>query len=88
MRLVGLDLPADVSASGIGLVFLVKTITPAFNLLSDLGVREAASLWVFAPFDVPAAILLMATLTLWVSNVLTPVLAGLIWVWKLKLRAE
>src|SRR5205085_2571837 len=50
MRLVGITLPPDISASGIGLVFLAKTITPAFNLLSDLGVREAASLWVFAPF--------------------------------------
>ncbi|WP_449451394.1 lysylphosphatidylglycerol synthase domain-containing protein [Spirosoma taeanense] len=84
MRLIGIDLPVRISASGIGLVFLVKTLTPAFNLLSDLGVREAASLWVFAPFDVPAPVLLTATLTLWVANVLTPVLVGLIWVWKLK----
>ncbi|CAN5514554.1 hypothetical protein BH09BAC4_BH09BAC4_37110 [soil metagenome] len=85
MRLVGISLPMDISASGIGLVFLAKTITPAFNLLSDLGVREAASLWVFAPFGVPAPILITATLTLWIANVLTPVLVGLIWVWKLKI---
>ncbi|WP_460983117.1 lysylphosphatidylglycerol synthase domain-containing protein [Spirosoma fluminis] len=88
LRLVGVHVPADVSASGIGLVFLVKTLTPAFNLLSDLGVREAAALWVFAPTAVPAPILLTATLTLWLANVLTPVLAGLFWVWKLKLTAE
>lgn len=88
MRLVGLRLPPEVSASGIGLVFLAKTITPAFNLLSDLGVREAASLWVFAPFAVPVPILLTATLTLWLANVLTPVLVGLIWVWRLKLTTE
>ncbi|MVM33652.1 UPF0104 family protein [Spirosoma sp. HMF4905] len=86
MRVVGIFLPPAVSASGIGLVFLVKTITPAFNLLSDLGVREAASLWVFAPFErVPAPVLITATLTLWLANVLTPVLVGLIWVWKLKI---
>ena len=89
MRLVGISLAPGVSASGIGVVFLVKTITPAFNLLSDLGVREAASLWVFAPFAksagaVPTPVLLTATLTLWVANILTPVLVGLIWVWKLK----
>lgn len=88
MRLVGVHLPPDVSASGIGLVFLAKTITPAFNLLSDLGVREAASLWVFAPFAVPAPVLLTATLTLWLANVLTPVLVGLIWVWRLKWTTE
>ncbi|GAB3990302.1 hypothetical protein GCM10028807_17170 [Spirosoma daeguense] len=85
MRLTGIDLPLNVAASGIGVVFLVKTITPAFNLLSDLGVREAAALWVFSPFDIPAPILLTATLTLWVANLLTPVLIGLIWVWKLKI---
>ncbi|QIP14778.1 UPF0104 family protein [Spirosoma aureum] len=87
-RLLGIVLPVAESASGIGLVFLAKTITPAFNLLSDLGVREAASLWVFAPFNVPAPVLLTATLTVWFANVLTPVLVGLIWVWKLKLTAE
>ncbi len=93
MRLVGIILPMSISASGIGLVFLAKTITPAFNLLSDLGVREAASLWVFSPFGrtiytVPAPVLITATLTLWIANVLMPVLVGLIWVWKLKLTAE
>lgn len=88
MRLGGLTFPPDVAASGIALVFLAKTITPAFNLLSDLGVREAASLWVFAPFGVPAPVLLMATLTLWLVNVLSPVLIGMLWVWKLKLTAE
>jgi len=86
MRAVGIQLPVAISASGIGLVFLVKTITPAFNLLSDLGVREAASLWVFAPFGLPTAVLLTATLLLWFSNILIPVLVGLIWVWKLRIR--
>ncbi|MCK8493770.1 MULTISPECIES: lysylphosphatidylglycerol synthase transmembrane domain-containing protein [Spirosoma] len=88
LRLLGITLPGAVAASGVGLVFLAKTMTPAFNLLSDLGVREAASLWVFAPFGIPAPVLLTATLTLWFANVLTPVLVGLIWVWKLKLTAE
>ncbi|ADB38260.1 hypothetical protein Slin_2239 [Spirosoma linguale DSM 74] len=88
MRLVGLELPLVWAVSGIGLVFLAKTITPAFNLLSDLGVREAASLWVFAPVGSSASVLITVTLTLWVANVLTPVLAGLIWLWKLKLTAE
>lgn len=88
LRLLGIELPFPIAASGIGLVFLAKTITPAFNLLSDLGVREAASLWVFAPFGILAPVLLTATLTLWLANVLTPVLVGLVWVWKLKLNAE
>ncbi|GAB3568525.1 hypothetical protein GCM10027578_21200 [Spirosoma luteolum] len=85
LRLTGIVLPVDLAVSGIGLVFLVKTITPAFNLLSDLGVREAAALWVFAPAGLPAPVLLTATLTLWLVNVLLPVLTGLLWVWRLKL---
>ena len=84
LRLVGIGLPPGVLASGIGVVFLAKTITPAFNLLSDLGVREAASLWVFAPFGLPAPVIIMATLTLWLANILLPVLIGLVWVWRLK----
>lgn len=88
MRLVGITMQPAIAASGIGLVFLVKTITPAFNLLSDLGVREAASLWVFGPLSLPAPVLITATLLLWAVNILSPVLAGLFWVWKLKLTAE
>lgn len=84
LRLVGIGLPSGVAASGIGVVFMAKTITPAFNLLSDLGVREAAALWVFAPFGIAAPVLITATLTLWIANILLPVLIGLIWVWRLK----
>lgn len=85
LQLYHVTLSANALTSGIGLVFLAKTITPAFNLLSDLGVREAASLWVFSPFGVPAPLLLTATLTLWLVNVLLPVAVGLIWVWRLRL---
>ncbi len=88
MRIVGIHMVPDVAASGIGLVFLVKTVTPAFNLLSDLGVREAAALWVFAPFGPSVQVLITATLLLWFTNILMPVLIGLYWVWKLKLTAE
>ena len=84
MQLVGVALPTAVSASGVEVVFLVKTITPAFNLLSDLGVREAAALWVFGPFGTSPPVLITATLTLWLVNILVPVLVGLIWVWRLK----
>lgn len=85
LHLYGLSLsPADLLA-GVGLVFLVKTITPAFNWLSDLGVREAAALWVFAPYNLPAPVLVASTLTLWVVNILAPVLVGMVSVWHLRL---
>ncbi|MFD1139848.1 lysylphosphatidylglycerol synthase transmembrane domain-containing protein [Larkinella insperata] len=85
MNLFGIDLPIRETTTGIGLVYLGKTIIPAFNLLSDLGVREATSMWVFGQWQVPATQILSATLTLWLINILAPVLVGLFWVWKLKL---
>lgn len=88
LRLYGIDLAAGPMMSGIGVVFLAKTITPAFTFLSDLGVREAAALWVFAPYAVSAPLLLTATFTLWLTNVLAPVLVGLLAVWRLKLTTR
>ncbi len=85
LNLYGLTLPVADAAAGIGLVFLAKTITPAFTVLSDLGVREAAALWVFAPYNLPTSVLILATLSLWAANVLLPVLVGLVWVWRLNL---
>lgn len=77
-RLYGIELPALPLAAGVGVIFLVKTVTPAVNWLSDLGVREAAALWVFAPYNLPAPLLLTATLTLWLVNILLPVGVGVL----------
>ncbi len=77
-RLYGIELPALALAAGVGVIFLVKTITPAVNWLSDLGVREAAALWVFAPYHLLAPLLLTATLTLWFINILLPVGVGVL----------
>lgn len=85
MHLYSLALPAPNQLAGVGLVFLVKTITPAFNWLSDLGVREAAALWVFEPYGLPAPVLVASTLTLWLVNILAPVLVGILNVWHLRL---
>ncbi|GAB3937835.1 lysylphosphatidylglycerol synthase transmembrane domain-containing protein [Larkinella terrae] len=85
LGIFGIHLPLRETATGIGLVYLGKTIIPAFNLLSDLGVREATSLYIFGQWQVPAPQILSATLTLWLFNILAPVFVGLFWVWKLKL---
>jgi hypothetical protein len=88
LRLVGIQAPANELLAGIGLIYLLKNMIPPINILSDLGVREAAALWVFAPLGLLAPVLLTATLTLWLVNILTPVLIGLIWVWRLKFATE
>lgn len=83
-RLYGIPLAPLTLAAGVGVIFLVKTMTPAFNWLSDLGVREAAALWVFAPFGLPAPPLLAATLTLWFVNIGLPVGLGVVSLWRLR----
>ncbi len=88
LRLVGIQAPDHELLAGIGVIYLLKNMVPPINILSDLGVREAAALWVFAPLGLLAPVLLTATLTLWLVNILTPVLIGLIWVWRLNLATE
>ncbi|ARK12099.1 lysylphosphatidylglycerol synthase domain-containing protein [Fibrivirga algicola] len=87
-RLYGVDLPPSFLAAGVGVIYLVKTIAPAFNWLSDLGVREAAALWVFAPLNLPAPPLLTATLTLWLVNIGLPVCLGLLSLWRLRVASQ
>jgi Lysylphosphatidylglycerol synthase TM region len=84
-RLFGVSLTAGPLLAGVGVIYLVKTVTPAFNWLSDLGVREAAALWVFAPFNLVASPLLAATLTLWFVNIGLPVCTGIYSLWRLRL---
>lgn len=84
-RLYGVTLAPQPVAAAVGVIFLVKTIAPAFHWLSDLGVREAAALWVFAPFGLTAPPLLAATLTLWLVNIGVPVGIGVFSLWRLRL---
>ena len=87
-RLYHVPLDSIPLAAGVGVIYVVKTIAPAFNWLSDLGVREAAALWVFAPFSLPAPPLLTATLTLWLVNIGLPVLLGLFSLWRIRLAEQ
>jgi len=86
LQLFHISLPVRQLLSGIGFVFLGKTLLPAFTFLGDLGIREATSLLVFDRWGLSAPALLTATLTLWLVNVLLPVLAGLPALWKLNLQ--
>lgn len=86
LHLFDIHLPLRQMASGIGLVYLGKTLIPAFNLLSDLGIREASALFVFGQWQVPAPQILAATLTLWLINILLPVLIGLLAIWQINLK--
>jgi uncharacterized membrane protein YbhN (UPF0104 family) len=66
------------------LVFLFKTIIPAINFISDLGVREYSALHFFSLFLVNISAVIMATFCLWFLNILLPVMFGGLLVLRIK----
>jgi hypothetical protein len=72
-----LGLPAYVMFAGVAWVFLVKSIVPSFNFLSDLGVREVSALLFFDWYGAPVEPVLTASFMLWFINLLVPTLVGL-----------
>ena len=76
LRMAGIDLPLPVLFAGVAAVFVMKSVIPAFNFLSDLGVREFSALFVFSAFAVPEAKVVLASLLVWCLNILFPTLVG------------
>jgi uncharacterized membrane protein YbhN (UPF0104 family) len=66
------------------LVFLFKTIIPAINFVSDLGVREYTAVHFFSLFSVNVSSVVMATFCLWFLNILLPVVFGGLLVLRIK----
>ena len=58
------------------LIFLFKTIIPAINFISDLGVREYTAMHFFSLFSVNISAVISATFCLWLLNILLPVIVG------------
>lgn len=80
----GIHLPLPDLISGVGMVYLAKSVVPAFHFLSDLGVREFSALYVFSLYQAEPSAVLAATLSLWLLNILLPALSGSALVWRLK----
>lgn len=57
-------------------VFFVKTIVPSISFISDLGVRGITSLYLFEFYNVSPSLVIASTFTIWVINILIPVLIG------------
>lgn len=76
------DLPWGIVASGIWLVFLIKSIFPSFNALSDIGTREAAALFVLSPLGFSLEEIIASGLWVWIINIVVPSLWGLVLVGK------
>ena len=71
--------------SGITWIFLSKSILPTFNFLSDLGVREMSAIYFFDQFHVAAGPVVMASLLVWLINILIPTLFSLPFIFELKI---
>ncbi|MGB3618639.1 MAG: hypothetical protein WBA12_11020 [Catalinimonas sp.] len=72
----GVETDPVVTLAGTAFVFFAKTLLPFLNLLGGIGLREAAAVAYFSQWGVPAAPVVMATLSLWLCNAVLPVAAG------------
>jgi hypothetical protein len=75
--LVDFPLQWSLILAGITWIFLIKSVLPAFNFFSDLGLREFSAVVFFSAFDVPLSIVVAASLMLWIVNILLPAIFGL-----------
>lgn len=83
-----IPLPTIVLFGGISWMFLMKSVVPSFNFLSDLGVRELSVLTFFDLYNVSQPAILTSSLLLWMINILIPVLIGLYFVFRLNIKAK
>ncbi|MDH3708587.1 MAG: flippase-like domain-containing protein [Cyclobacteriaceae bacterium] len=78
-------LPLTVLGAGVTWVLLAKSVIPAFNFLSDLGVREFSALYFFGLYAISPAPVLTASLSIWILNILIPTLVGAVFIIPMKL---
>lgn len=79
-----IHLPIIKLFAGVSWIFLIKSIVPSFNFMSDLGVRELSALTYFDLFNANQSAVVAASLLIWLINILCPVLIGLYFVLKMK----
>lgn len=65
--------------------FLMKSLVPVFNFMSDLGVREVFSVIFLSLVGVPAEVALSASLLLWFINIIFPTVVGSLLVFKTRI---
>lgn len=80
----GVELPLVDQLTVVWLLFLTKSVIPAFSFLSDLGIRTFSTLYFFSFYQVNPALVTSASLTIWVINIVLPVLVGILFVAQLK----
>ncbi|MGB0523888.1 MAG: lysylphosphatidylglycerol synthase transmembrane domain-containing protein [Flammeovirgaceae bacterium] len=90
LQLFGIELPLGHILSGITLVYLAKSVIPNFSFLTDLGIREFSAMQLMGSngYGVPDAMIISATLSLWLINILFPVIVGSIFTWQMRFLSK
>ena len=88
LQLFQVNLPISTLLAGIGIIFLTKTLGAAFNFLGDLSMRAITSIYYFGYFGVKLSLITSATFTIWLINVLVPVIIGSLFILTLKLNLK
>ena len=69
---------------GIAVTFLLKSLVPTLNFVSEVGMRELASMHFFSLLHQNVLLVMGASLSLWVLNLAVPSAVGLLFVLRLK----
>jgi uncharacterized membrane protein YbhN (UPF0104 family) len=84
LQLFQVNLPIAVLLAGIGIIFLTKTLGATFNFLGDLSMRAITAIYYFGYFGVKLSLITTATFTIWLMNVLVPVIIGSLFILTLR----
>jgi hypothetical protein len=84
MIILNVDLDIFLIFSGITWIFLIKSIVPSFNFLSDLGIREVSAVMFFEPHLNDVSPVISATFIIWVINIFVPSVIGTFFVFSVK----
>lgn len=84
LRLFQVNLPLEILLAGVGIIFLTKSVGAAFNFLGDLSMRTITSVYYFGYFGVKLSRITTATFTIWLINVLVPVMIGSLFILALR----
>lgn len=76
LKVFEIPLPDATIVAGVCWVLLAKTIVPTLNFFSDLGVREFSAILFFDAFAIDPWPVLMASLAIWIINILFPAAVG------------
>jgi len=75
LKLFGVDLSYGLVFSKLGLFYLFTSLIPS-TFWAELGIKESLAVWVFSGLLNNSLIIVSATLSLWVINLLIPAIAG------------